>query len=56
MNGRNDHDDVDVASEHGTEEKSDHDKSPDGPGDESLLLLLILGLSRRFLGLGWSVS
>jgi hypothetical protein len=34
---------VNVASEHGSEEEGDHDKSPDCACDESLLLLFVLG-------------
>ena len=41
---RNDHDNVDVAGEHGCKEAGDHDKGPDCSCDEGLLLLFILGL------------
>ena len=42
-------DHVDVTSEHATEEDADHHESPDGSGNEALLLLLIVALRGCFL-------
>ncbi len=44
LDGGDNGDDVDVAHEEGREEASDHDESPERPGEEIGLLLLILGL------------
>lgn len=43
LDGGDNDDYVDVSSEHGAEEDSNHGKRPYGTGDEGLLLLLILG-------------
>ena len=56
MDGGDDHDDVDVAGEHGDEEEDDHDNGPDGPRDEGLLLLFIIALGRCCIGLFVMVS
>ena len=46
LDERDDAYDIDVARKHGKEETGDHDKSPYCPGNEGLLLLLIIGLNR----------
>lgn len=51
-----DHDDVDVPSEHGAEEDAYHDKCPYRPRDERLLFLLVIALRRGFLRLDPSIS
>lgn len=43
LDRRDNEDDVDVASEHGSKEDANHGKCPDGARDEGLFLLFILG-------------
>ena len=47
LNGRHYPDHIDVTGEHGAKKSADHYESPYRPGDESLLLLVIIGLGFR---------
>lgn len=45
---RHNHEDKDVTGEHAAEKDAHHDECPDSPGDERLLLLLVLRKHFRF--------
>lgn len=55
LHRRHNHKDVYVAGEHAAEEDANHDKGPDGPSDECLLLLFVVGLWLLFWRLPWQL-